>query len=96
MEISLNRTLCQPSKRQYLLSLYNKSITHCILTEDEYFILNGMSDENTGILCSFCWITYRQISDSQRDNKVVWEYFQWGVIDDAEDDENVADDRRDD
>ena len=44
----------------------------------------------------FCRITYREISNSQRDNKVVWEYFQWGVIDDAEDDENVADDRRDD
>ena len=54
-----------------------------------------MSDENKGIPC-FCWITYREIGHSQRDNKVVWEYFQRGVSDDAEDDENVSDDRGDD
>ena len=56
-----------------------------------------MSDENSGIPCPcFCRITYREISHSQRDNKVVGEYFQWGVIEDAEDDENVANDRSND
>ena len=63
--------------------------------EEEYFILNGMSDENIGIPC-FSWLTYREISYSQRDNKVVWEYFEWCVIEDAEDNENVANDRGDD
>ena len=40
--------------------------------------------------------TYSEISNSKRDDKVVGEYLEGGVIEYTEDDENVANDRNDD